>query len=424
MNPFDVIDQRYRLEQRIGVGGMAEVWLAEDTRLGRQVAVKILSGHLDDIDQSIITSIENEARLVARLQHPNIVAVYDTGTVGDRSYLVMEYVDGRSVRELLERDGRFSEADTRRYGAQVAAALHYAHQQGVIHCDVKPENILISRDGVAKVTDFGVADKVTRTLTPAQAREILGTIAYLAPEVLQGLPSTPASDTYSLGLTLYEMLAGRLPFEGATPAQVAAQRLANPAPPLSSYLPGASPALSSALASALAIRPESRPATTEEFRQLFSTRARTTTTPAAAPLPPAVALPPRPPRHRTTARVQRMEPPRSGGANTALIVATIGVVALGIGAAVLALALLGGNGDGEPNEPTPAPSPSVAPTETVEPTEEPTATPTNEPTLTPTPEETPTPTQEPTETPTPTEEAGQPTATPTPPDAPLPSPTP
>ncbi|MDZ7728130.1 MAG: serine/threonine-protein kinase [Dehalococcoidia bacterium] len=233
MSPSDIIEQRYRLVRVIGSGGMAEVWLAEDLRLDRNVAVKVLTETVNDAEAGeLAESIQQEARTVARLQHPNIVTVYDAGVVENRHYLVMEYVEGQSVRQMIEASGHLDQAEAIRYGEQVAAALQYAHEQGVVHCDVKPENIMVTPQGIAKVADFGVAAQVTRTMTPDQARDILGTIAYLAPEVLQGQPSAPASDVYSLGLTVYEMAAGQLPFTGATPALVAAQRLANPAPPL------------------------------------------------------------------------------------------------------------------------------------------------------------------------------------------------
>ena len=405
---------------------MAEVWLAEDVRLGRPVAIKVLSQALLQAgDASIGSDIEREARVLARLQHPSIVAVYDAGTIEGRSYLAMEYVPGYSLRELLESSGRMSETEAIRYGQQIAGALHYAHEQGVVHCDVKPENILVNDQRVAKVTDFGVADRVTRTLTPAQAREVLGTIAYLAPEVMQGTPSTPASDVYSLGLTVYELAAGRLPFTGATPALVAAQRLTVPAPPLRNALPGASATLESTLAQALAMDPSQRFASAEEFRQALVRAGRPpeTVTRGAAAAPPLVAparAPVResPPRQRhPTARVSRSAaPPPRNGSNYALLVAAFGVLILAIGVGVLAAALLTNSG-GNDTEPTAPPTVEATPAPTEEPTEEPTseatATPTPEPTLTPTP------TEGPTEEPTP-----EPTATVVEEDTPTPEPTP
>lgn len=404
---------------------MAEVWLAEDVRLDRPVAVKVLSQALLQVgDTGIGSDIEREARVLARLQHPNIVGVYDAGSVEGRSYLVMEYVQGYSLRELLESAGRMSEAEAIRYGQQVAAALHYAHQQGVVHCDVKPENILVNENRMAKVTDFGVADRVTRTLTPEQAREVLGTIAYLAPEVMQGSPSTPASDIYSLALTVYELAAGRLPFTGATPALVAAQRLTTPAPSLRTALPGASQALDSTLARALAMDPHERFGSAEEFSQALSRAAaglespsRPQVTPSSAPAPPvrSAQRTSSPARQRhPTARVARAAPPRRNRPNYALVVAAIGVLLLAAGAAVLAAALLT-NGDTSTPTPTPTATAGVTEEATPEPTEGPTSTPTPsptaEPTLTPTPTEGPT--EEPTEMPTPTEEP-QETETPAP----------
>ena len=396
---------------------MAEVWLAEDLRLGRWVAVKILAEALQVTEEGDLTeSIQREARTIASLQHPNIVAIYDTGEVEGRSYLVMEYVQGHTVRELLDASGKLPEAQAVRYGQQVAAALHFAHRQGIVHCDVKPENILINEQGVAKVADFGVADQVTKTLTPDQAREVLGTIAYLAPEVLQGQPATPASDIYSLGLTVYEMVAGRLPFTGATSALVAAQRLATPAPPLRSVAPGATPALEGVLGRALAIQPAERFSTAEDFRQALVRAAqaggRTTSRVAPVAAPP----PPPPPPRTPTGRVAPYPEPESSGSNAALIVAAVGAIVLAIGVGAIVAALITGQGGESPaptptptedinDEPTPTPEPDT-PTPTPEPTLTPTPTPTQE---TPTPEPTPTPTPTPEPTPTPTEELPTPT---------------
>lgn len=396
---------------------MAEVWLAEDQRLSRWVAVKILSDALaSGEDEQLTQGIQREARTIANLQHPHIVSVFDTGLTPDRrSFLVMEYVQGYSARELLESAGRVPEADAIRYGQQVAAALHYAHEQGIVHCDVKPENILITGKGEAKVADFGVAEQVTRTLTPDQARDVLGTIAYLAPEVLQGNQATPASDIYSLGLTIYELVAGRQPFTGSTPALVAAQRLANPAPPLRSVAPDASPGLEAALTQALATQPSQRFATAEDFRQALARAhqgggmATSRMAAAGAAAGATGAAPPR--RPNRTARVDYEEPEEESRSNVALIVATVGVIILALGVGIAAAALLmqgGGEGVGD-ETPTPTEEPDT-PTPEPDPTPEPTLTPTPEPT--PEPEPTPTPTPTPTPEPEPTPE---PDPTPVPP---------
>ncbi|MBI5947735.1 MAG: serine/threonine protein kinase [Chloroflexi bacterium] len=402
--PSDLLDQRYRLERLLGTGGMSEVWLAEDQRLGRWVAAKILRESAAGSDD-LLGSIEREARVVARLSHPNIVGVYDAGVHDGHHFLVMEYVHGYTVRQLLQSQGRFTEAEVLRYGVQVAAALQYAHEQGVVHCDVKPENILINENGVAKVADFGVADTVTRTLAPDQAREILGTIAYLAPEVIQGAPADPRSDVYSLGLTLYEMAAGRLPFAGTTAAAIAGQRLAAPAPRLRSLAMGASAELEAALARALAINPLDRFPTAAEFGlALRRVPARPTGDTA-----PVVAPPGRPPRapaaagRHPTARVRPVAPPSTRGPGTAaLVTVIIAAVLFAVGAGAVAAIMLTRNDGG--GSPQPTPTPAVSPTAGATPTRTPTPTATASPSATPTtsPTATATPTKGTTQTATPT----------------------
>lgn len=424
MNVSDVIDERYRVERLLGTGGMSEVWLAEDERLGRWVAVKLLRDSVaDEQDGDLATSLEREARLIARLQHPNIVSVYDVGRHEGRHYLVMEYVHGNSLRQLLEARGRRGEAEVVRYGTQIASALAYAHEQGVIHCDIKPENILVTEQGVAKAVDFGVAETVTRTLTADQARDVLGTIAYLAPEVIQGAPADARSDIYSLGLTLYELVAGRLPFAGTTPAAIAGQRLAGAAPPLRAFAREASPELESVLARALALSQDDRYQTAAEFGAALR-RAPAAGAAQRPPQRPAVAVGAPPPpvrRRRDTARLSRrdtMTPPPPEGLGGAAIGAIIAAVALALGLGVVAAILLTRDDDAGGGSDTPTPTPTVeqneAPTPTTQATAEPTATPT--PTESPTETPTPTPTTEATATPTPTEPATptpSPSATPT-----------
>ena len=401
---------------------MSEVWLAEDERLGRWVAVKLLRERVvEGEDNELVASLEREARVVARLQHPNIVSVFDVGTHEGRHYLVMEYVHGHSLRQLIEARGRLTEAEVVRYGTQIAAALQYAHDQGIVHCDIKPENILVTEQGVAKAVDFGVAETVTRTMTPDQARDILGTIAYLAPEVIQGSNADARSDVYSLGLTLYEAAAGRLPFSGTTPAAIAGQRLAAAAPPLRAFVRDASPQLESALAGALALAPLDRFQSAADFGNALR---RAPAQPAAAPPPPrATAAAPAPVRRRhATARISRRAaaPPPPSGPSGAAIVAIFAAIILALGLGVIAAVLLtdSDNQGGATESPTPSPVPSetVSPTPTEEATPTPTSTPTEVPTPTPT-RDTPTPT--PTATPTETEEptSDVPTTTPTVPGA-------
>ena len=398
---------------------MSEVWLAEDTRLGRWVAVKLLRDLSNEPE--LAGALETEARVVAQLQHPGIVTVFDAGRHGDQSYLVMEYVQGYSLRQLLSTQGRVTEREALRYGEQIAEALHYAHMKGVIHCDVKPENVLVTEDGIAKIADFGVAETVSKTLTPKQARELMGTVAYLAPEVFQGSAPSPASDVYALGLLIYELVAGRLPYAGSTAASGAAQRLSTPAPPLRTFAMSASVELESALSRALALSAADRFPSAHAFaRALRRVPARSFSVAPAVVAAPG-NLPPlsRPTGPRNTARVAGVEHQRSGPGLfwVALAIALTGAIIAGTAGAYVV------NTRDDP-EPTPSPTPRVSPatpTSAVTATARPaTTTPTNEPTFTPTPTRTPIPatlTPAPSRSPSPS-----PSASPSP--APSPSPRP
>jgi len=411
LNAADVMEGRYRLERLLGTGGMAEVWLAEDQRLARWVAVKVLREAFDEtLDATTIAAFEREARVIARLQHPNIVAVYDAGTHEGRRYIVMEYVHGYSLRQLLETQGRLPEVEAIRYGMQVASALHYAHGQGVVHCDIKPENILITEHGVAKVADFGVAETLTRTLTPRQAQELLGTIAYLAPEVIEGSAPAASSDVYALALTLFEAIAGRTPFGGSTARAAIGQRLAAPAPPLRTFARGASPEVEAVLARSLALSPYDRYPGAEAFAQALRRvppQRDTANLPVAAP----PGRPPQLQQRHTTARVRRgaIAPPVDGNpVSGSAILLAVGVVlaALGIGvAAAIFLANRDDDNGGNSETPTPAPTQQQSPVATATPTRT---------SVSPTPSHTPapSPTVQPTATRTPTR---QPTPANTPP---------
>lgn len=405
---------------------MAEVWLAEDLRLGRWVALKVLHDSLTGgFDPEAVAAFEREARVVARLQHPNVVSVFDAGEFDGRRYIVTEYVHGYTLRQLIETHGRLPEAEVVRLGRQVAAALAYAHRQGVVHGDVKPENILVNETGIAKLTDFGVAETLTRTLTPAQAADLLGTIAYLAPEVIQGERPTPAADQYALALTIFEAAAGRLPWSGSSPAAVAGQRLARPAPPLRAFAPAVSSGLEAVVARALAIMPAERFPSLEAFEAALAG-----VRPAGPPAPPVAAppgCPPARPRH-TTAPVRRGPPPRTKGPAWYTVLAVTGLLLFAVGLGILLAAALTGGGSE-----TPVPTPTTAfPTPTAA-LETPVARPTATPTATPSPLASPSPSPTPSPTagsPTPTVGAFPtngpptvpPTSTPTPPPGPTPSP--
>jgi eukaryotic-like serine/threonine-protein kinase len=224
----ELISDRYRIEDRLGSGGMSSVFRATDTILERTVAVKILAEHLSD-DERFVARFRREALAVAKLVHPNIVQVYDTGIDSERHYIVMEYVRGRSGAQLLQADGRLDPETTVDIGVQACAGLDYAHRHGIIHRDVKPGNLMIiggpsgAGDMTVKLADFGIARASEQTRI-TQVGSVVGTAAYLAPEQARGEEATPSSDVYSLGVVLYQFLTGRLPYEGASLAEMAVRQ--------------------------------------------------------------------------------------------------------------------------------------------------------------------------------------------------------
>lgn len=227
---------RYELGDRLGSGGMSNVYRATDLTLERTVAVKILAEHLSD-DERFVERFRREALAVARLIHPNIVQVYDTGIDEARHYIVMEYVEGRSGAQILQRQGPFAPETAAEAGIQACAGLDYAHRRGIIHRDVKPGNLMVVGGPVGggpmtvKLTDFGIARALEQTRI-TQVGSVVGTAAYLAPEQVRGEEATPATDVYALGVVLYQFLTGRLPHEGSSLAELAVrQQNERPLPP-------------------------------------------------------------------------------------------------------------------------------------------------------------------------------------------------
>jgi eukaryotic-like serine/threonine-protein kinase len=226
----ELFDGRYRLERRIGSGGMADVYLAADESLDRRVAIKILAERYTR-DEGFIERFRREARSAAGLTHPNIVAIYDRGEVGGEYYIAMEYVDGDTLKDEINAHAPLPESEAISYAQQALAGLDYAHRAGIVHRDVKPHNMLIGSDGVVKMTDFGIA-RAQNTTDMTEVGSIVGTAQYLSPEQARGQAVGPQSDIYSMGVVLYEMLTGELPFSGGSAVEIAMKQASEqPEPP-------------------------------------------------------------------------------------------------------------------------------------------------------------------------------------------------
>src|SRR5271154_6378497 len=244
---------RYRLQQRLGFGGMSTVHLAMDTRLERLVAVKLLAEHLAH-DPTFVSRFQREAQAAARLVHPNIVQVFDSGLDehAGRHYIVMEYIEGKSGAEILKEDGWMEVPEVLSLVEQACGGLDYAHRHGVVHRDVKPGNLLRSREGTIKLADFGIA-KATEQSSITQVGSVLGTAAYLAPEQARGEEAGPGADIYALGVVAYQLISGRLPYEAASLTELALSQQQEAPPMLDSLVAAVSPELADAVAISLAL---------------------------------------------------------------------------------------------------------------------------------------------------------------------------
>jgi serine/threonine protein kinase len=263
-----LLAERYEIAEIIGRGGMGDVYAGRDRRLQRDVAIKVMRpGAVGVADAE--ARFEDEARVAARLQHPNVVAVYDTGTTGDgRPFIVMERLPGVTLADQM-RAGPLSQDAVRVVADDVLAAMAAAHAAGILHRDIKPGNILMTEDGRAKIADFGVAreaDTDSLLVDPTTTNALSGTPAYLAPERLAGQPATAASDIWALGVVLYEALAGRKPFDGPTPIAVAMAVRDGDNPPLEEVAPDTDPTLTAAVNRAMNGDPAQRFQTAREMR--------------------------------------------------------------------------------------------------------------------------------------------------------------
>lgn len=260
-----VLNDRYELDRRIGEGGMARVYLGRDLRLNRRVAIKVLHTQYAS-DPSFLGRFNHEAQAAANLRHPNIIDIYDFGHDGDIPYIVMEYVEGQDLKALLRLNGPLAIDRAVNMAEDVAGALDAAHRAGLVHRDIKPQNIIVGPNDAVKITDFGIAKSALST-SATETGVIFGTADYLSPEQARGLAATPASDIYSLGVTLYEMLTGRLPFSGDNSVAVAMQHVSTTPPPPSRLNPRIPPQLENLVLSAMEKDPARRPASARAFAQ-------------------------------------------------------------------------------------------------------------------------------------------------------------
>jgi serine/threonine-protein kinase len=254
------IDERYTLIQRIGSGGMADVWSADDAMLGRQVALKFLHERFG-ADEQFVERFRREAQAAAGLQHPNVVGVYDRGEHDERYWIAMEYVQGASLKDLIDRG--LSGSETVEIVRQILQGVRFAHERGIVHRDLKPQNVLVDAEGRARVTDFGIARAGASEIT--QTGSVLGTAQYLSPEQAQGLETNATSDLYSVGVILYEALTGRVPFEAETAVAIALKQISEIPRPPRQLNPEIPPALNAIVLRALAKDPKDRFASATEF---------------------------------------------------------------------------------------------------------------------------------------------------------------
>jgi serine/threonine-protein kinase len=335
---------RYELEQLVGTGGMSSVYKAHDTQLDRYVALKLLHSQYGD-DDEYVERFRREARAVAQLSHPNIVRVIDRGEADGRQYIVFEYVDGENLKELLERSGPLSVRRALELGLQIAHALSFAHEHGLVHRDVKPQNVLLNGDDEAKVTDFGIARSLDVERGMTQTGTVLGTSNYIAPEQASGKRVDAHTDVYSLGVVLYELLTGELPFPGDNFVAVAMKHVNEPPPSLVEKRPDVPIRVALAIERALEKSPDNRFPTMAAFAAELDTCLQELDHPDTED--PTLLVPRRMVEQRKPAPARKRRG-RWGFALAVLVLAAIAAVVGGV------LALRGSDGTGSQSSPPPA----------------------------------------------------------------------
>lgn len=267
-NQETLLRNRYRLVAQHGSGGMAVIYKAYDQELGRMVAVKILRPSLI-ADPSFLERFRNEARSVARLSHPNIVTVHDVGRDGNTHFIVMEFIDGVDLKKLIRNEAPFTVERALDFAIKISAGVGYAHRSGLVHADVKPQNVLIAESDILKVTDFGIAQALSDAATNERQRIVWGSPHYFSPEQAKGERPSPASDVYSIGVVLFEMLTGRLPFIGADQQELALSHIKDEPPHVTDFNPAVPPELDQIIQKVMSKEPASRYRTADQLGRIL-----------------------------------------------------------------------------------------------------------------------------------------------------------
>jgi serine/threonine-protein kinase len=317
MNEGMLLNNRYQLLEQLGAGGMSDVFRARDLMLERSVAIKVLHENYSD-DQAFQERFRQEARAAANLSHPNIVTVHDFGLDHGQLFIVMEHLPGKDLKTLLRQRGRYSVEEAIPLMVQACAGIGYAHRAGLVHCDIKPHNMIVTPDSRLKVTDFGIARALSTILPDERADVVWGSPQYFSPEQAVGEAPSPASDVYSLGVVLYEVLTGALPFIAPTSEELARLHLETPPIPPSEYVPDIPSALEQIILKVLSKESSARYRTADQLGRVllrFGTERDTAQTPALSLTPEAVSTyqqPEPPPPTPTTPPPVVTQQPESG----------------------------------------------------------------------------------------------------------------
>jgi serine/threonine-protein kinase len=310
-NNDTILNNRYRLVAQQGSGGMAVIYKAVDMELGRTVAIKILRPSLTD-DPGLLARFRNEARSVANLNHPNIVTLYDVGSEGPTQYIVMEFVDGQDLKRIIKTEGILPVDRALKIASGICAGIGFAHRAKLVHADVKPQNILVTKDGIVKVTDFGIAQAFNAAKPGERVSVVWGSPHYFAPEQARGEQPTPASDVYSIGIVMFEMLTGRLPYTGTNQQELALAHIREQIPLVTQFNPAVPDTLAQIVYKVMSKDPNARYGQADQLGNVlegYRDRGQQPTMASSVPVgrpnyapppqygPPAAQVPPPPPQY-------------------------------------------------------------------------------------------------------------------------------